>query len=322
MKKLLLFTLSVFLLNVSGLAQNDVTLTINHKLGDADFAMNQAATNNLGDDFNVSRLEYYISEISIKHDGGNETAIEDTWILVNATQTTQVSLGNHDITEVEAINFHIGVDSAHNHLDPAGYPGSHPLAPQNPSMHWGWAAGYRFLAMEGKGGSNLNQTYELHGLEDDNYFQTTIDLTATAANNEINIGLDADYTRVLENIAVNAGLIVHGGYGEAKQALENFRDYVFSPASSTTSVLDFEDITSFEIFPNPSSNGTTTLKIETVQPAHFDVVITNTLGNRISYFKGISNNTSLDLQIENTGLYFVSLLKNGQTIITKKLILN
>ena len=78
-----------------------------------------------------------------------ETAIPNKWVLVNASEATEVDLGSHDVTNVEAVHFHIGVDSSVNHSDPASYPMGHPLAPVFPSMHWGWAAGYRFVAIEG-----------------------------------------------------------------------------------------------------------------------------------------------------------------------------
>ncbi len=181
-------------------AQNDINLSIFHKLANEEFNLNQAANNNLEHDFKITRLEYYISEISLIHDGGTETLIEDLWILVNASSKTEVELGNYDINTVEKIVFHIGVDPAHNHLDPSTYEASHPLAPKAPSMHWGWTAGYRFVALEGHGGPALDQLVQLHGLDDKNYFTTEVVLDKTAENGILNIQLDADYTRALEDI--------------------------------------------------------------------------------------------------------------------------
>jgi hypothetical protein len=322
MKNLLLFAITLFLLNSSSFAQNDVVLNIKHKLGDADFTLDTELTNNLGHSFKLTRLQYYISEISVIHDGGTETPIEDKYVLVkNGSLPTIVELGNHDIVEVEAISFHIGVDSAHNHLDPATYPTSHPLAPQNPSMHWGWIGGYRFLALEGNCGSNFDQPVNIHSLGDQNYFKTQVDLSATAENNEIMINIEADYLRGVDDIALDAEMIVHGDYGEAVTALENFRDYVFSPASSTTSVSDFEYITSFEIFPNPTF-GITTLKINAEQASNFDVIISDILGKQVQMIRAVANNSNIDFEIKDAGLYFVTLVKDGQQVVTKKLMVN
>ena len=319
MKKSLLITITFLMFSMSSYAQNNVQFKINHKLGDADFAMETGAKNNLDHDFEVTRLEYYISEITITHDGGTETTIEDLWILVDADQDTQVDLGDHDINAVEKVSFSTGVDPDHNHLDPASYQASHPLAPKFPSMHWGWAAGYRFVAFEGNGGSAFNQLFQLHGLEDDNYFQTEIELDVVADNNEVLINLDADYTRALEDINVNSGVIVHGGYGEAKQCLENFRDFVFSPASETTSTIDFSEVSKFEVFPNPA-NGTATLALETNQDLTYQVAVTDILGKQVMFFDDVSSNSTIDLELNGAGFYFINLIKEGHPVITKKLI--
>ena len=105
MKKSLLIAISFLMFSMSSNAQNSIQLNINHKLGDANFAMETGAKNNLDNDFEVTRLEYYISEILITHDGGSETTIEDLWILVDANQNTLVDLGDHDINTVEKVSF-------------------------------------------------------------------------------------------------------------------------------------------------------------------------------------------------------------------------
>jgi len=231
MIKNILFCLVCCLFSLGMFAQNTVQLNINHQLGGADFGLNQAAENNLNNYFTVSRLEYYISNITITHDEGTETIIEDLHILVDASESGVLDLGSFPITDVESIRFYIGVDPLVNHDDPAAFPNDHPLAPKFPSMHWGWAAGYRYIALEGKGGSPDNlQTLEIHGLGDSNYSETpSIPLTASADNGVVVINLDADYTKLLENIDVSGGLIVHGEDGAAKQSLGNFRVFVFSP---------------------------------------------------------------------------------------------
>ena len=257
MKKTL-FTLSLLVFATFGLlAQTNVQLTVHHKLGNEDFQLNMAAKNNMDNDFQYIRVEYYISEIILVHDGGTETMVEDLWVLVDASEeeSTTVDLGEHNVTSLEGIKLHVGVDSAHNHLDPAGYASDHPLAPQFPSMHWGWAAGYRFAALEGWGGPQFNQKFELHGLTDQNYFTTEIELSEPAANGQLDIQLDADYIRALEDINVNSGVIFHGANGAAKQSLENFRDYVFSPSSGSTSAEDLSDAVNFSVFPNPVTTG-------------------------------------------------------------------
>ncbi|MFT5264539.1 MAG: hypothetical protein ACI8YQ_003285 [Polaribacter sp.] len=319
MKKLVLILTAVVLLCMSTFAQNNVQLNINHKLGNANFAMESPAKNNLDNDFEVTRLQYYISEITIVHDGGTETAIEDLWILADVSEATQVDLGDHDITAVEMVKLHIGVDSDYNHLDPASYASQHPLAPKFPSMHWGWAPGYRFVAFEGSGGSGFDQDFQLHGLGDVNYFTTEIPLEAAADNNEVIINIDADYTRALEDIDVNTGTIVHGDYGDAKKCLENFRDYVFAAAGLASATIDFSEVGKFEVFPNPT-DGNAVIMLETSQDLNYQVAVTDILGKQVMFFDNINSNTTIDLTLEESGFYFVNLIKEGQPVITKKLI--
>ena len=86
-KSITLITVLVMALNVS--AQTDVKLTINHLLGSTPFAFNSEAENDLGDKVKLQRLEYYISGISITHDGGTVTNAKDIYILVKANKSRQ-----------------------------------------------------------------------------------------------------------------------------------------------------------------------------------------------------------------------------------------
>jgi len=319
MKRLILIAISMAtFLQVN--AQNNITLNINHKLGGSDFAMNQAAKNNMDHDFDITRLEYYISEISLIHDSGLETAIDDMYILVQAQNATTVELGSYDVSSVEKIKFHIGVDRGSNHLDPSTYNASHPLAPKSPSMHWGWTAGYRFVALEGNGGTNLNQLIQLHGLDDANYFTTEIDLDVTAGSGALSIDLDADYTRAMENISVNSGVIVHGANLEAKQCLENFRDHVFSQAGTTSSTIDFSEVNNFDVFPNPIVGGSSriTLDIDRTTGFKYDVAINSMEGRQLQYQSEVRDGQEIEFSDYVSGMYIVNLIIEGQTIITKK----
>ena len=320
MKKYILsaFLIAIWTLQIN--AQSNIKLNIQHKLSDAGFEMNAGAQNNMGHDFKVSRLEYYISEISLIHDGGQETAVEDLYLLVNAASRTTAELGEFNIDKLEKIKFHIGVDPDHNHLDPTSFPTSHPLAPKAPSMHWGWAAGYRFVAMEGNGGSSYNQLFQLHGLGDINYQTTEVDLDLTGNNNEVNIDLHADYTKLLENISVNSGVIVHGDNLQAKQCLENFRDYVFSSPSITSSTIDFSEVNSFGVYPNPVVANETRVKLDIANKLNnYNIQITSVEGKLVQNIISVNDGQTINLDNYAPGMYFVNLVKEGHIIITEKI---
>lgn len=320
MKNFIPFLVAFLMFNMNTFAQNTIQLNIHHKLGTADLETNTLGTNNLSHQFSVRRLEFYISEISIIHDGGMETQIDDVWILVNGRELVQVDLGVHDITNVEGVRFHTGVDPAHNHLDPASHPADHPLAPKNPSMHWGWDPGYRFVVIEGQCGNNLSHDYQLHGLGDDYYFENEISLSAVSENNTLAIHVDADYSRALENIDISGGLIVHGGDGDCRVVMENFRDYVFSASSIVNSTIDFSEVNGFKITPNPTINGTSTFVVEASEALTYDVLVSDVLGRQIQRFDGVQRNEMTEVTALEAGLYFITLIKEDQAIITKRLI--
>jgi hypothetical protein len=188
-------------------------------------------------------------------------------------------------------------------------------------MHWGWTPGYRFVAIEGYGGPNFNQLFQLHGLGDSNYFTTEIELTAIAENNQININLDGDYSRALEDLQVNSGLISHSEFNEAKKCVENFRDFVFSPSSISSNATDLSEISAFKTFPNPTTNGSFTVKYDVSNNSkNYDLSITSIDGRSLSYVKEISSGQQINISNLSAGLYFANLITEGNTIRTHKII--
>ena len=133
MKKTLftLWMLSVF----TAWSQQSVRLSIGHQLSGAAFGSTVTAQNDLGHDFRTERLQFYLSQIELVHDGGQTTPVPNTWFLVDANVPFDESLGSFSVGTLEAIRFGVGVEQAANHLDPASYAMTHPLAPKNPSMH-------------------------------------------------------------------------------------------------------------------------------------------------------------------------------------------
>jgi hypothetical protein len=319
-KNILLLATLLFVFNLSW-AQKDVKFNINHLLDGSPFAFNTATQNSMGHDFDVSRLEYYISEIEITHDTGKVTKINDFWLLINASQQTLVDLGSLNIDQVEAISFHVGVDEVNNHADPSQYPSTHPLGPKAPSMHWGWAAGYRFVAIEGKSGASLAYDYQLHGLGDNNYFKTTITSPKlTPFANGVVIGLNAEYTGILQGINLSSGVIEHGEYREARQALLNFQNHVFTGEVTNTAIDDELVRQSFQLYPNPTSNGGSTLTLDEVATENFSVVVSDLIGRKILQTELNIGQKEVSIPVYTSGIFVVSLIKEGRLAATQKLV--
>lgn len=276
-----LFVLFFSFISLVAFSQPNVYLRFEHKIGGEPIAFNQEYTEPVqGYEFSITRLEYYISEISVQHDGGQVTEIDNTWLLVKSKDAEDYNLGKHDIENVEAISFYIGVDPEHNHLDPTTYPSGHPLAPQNPSMHWGWAAGYRFVCLEGKTGINLLFTYEIHALGDANYFETSIPTSAIWEGDDLIIILNADYLGMFNNINVSTGLIEHGETGAALTLLQNFSSEVYSQVLFTGIEQGLQS-SGVRMYPNPCYNGNVTIQYNLENDSQGQLMVSDMTGKKI-----------------------------------------
>ena len=305
-------------------AQVNTNIRIYHLLGTQLFQMNSTTQNNLAQDYKITRLQYYMTKFSIVHDGGQITSVsDDTVALISATDGifSSIELGSLNISNVEAVKFHIGVYSPLNNGDPALFPSSHPLAPKSPSMHWGWASGYRFLVYEGVGGNSFSQTFQMHGLGNNNYFETTVNAVGEMVNGNLIIALDADYTRGVENINVANGVIAHGVDGADLTAIENFRDYVFSQSTQSLSAsIENQSIHSqWGIFPNPSKDGIISISMNN-ELVIDEILVSNLLGGEITRVNS-DNVNKLEIDMVSSGTYIVQLLKNTEVVSTKRVII-
>lgn len=198
-------------------------------------------------------LRYYISGITIHHDG-TSTLLQDQYLLVDVSKTDRYDLGNVDANRVDSITFHIGVDIAHNHLDPAKYPDWHPLAYQDPSMHWGWQSGYRFVTYEGMSGTSadkLSAMMQVHTVDNSLYTRVVVRTGSTRTAKGIDIPVIANYEYLLESIDISRGLINHSAEGEAITLMRNMAQRVYSGAV-VSSVQD--DVAATAVAPNPASD--------------------------------------------------------------------
>lgn len=311
MKKILstcMLLLTAFTMN----AQKDIKLNIINRLGNSSFAYDKEATNDLSNNFKLSRVEYYISGITLIHDGGMTTTVPDKYILVNGSANLLgEALGTFNIDSIEGIKFHIGVDTPVNNADPSLQPAGSSLAFQTPSMHWGWSAGYRFVALEGTTGNGFTTTFELHGLWNANYFEQTVMLPGVNTGNEIAINLDADYTQALKGIDISSGPIAHGINVQDLQMLENFRDYVFAASTGPVNIKILSQQNNIRIFPNPS-NGIINIdtEIATIKPSSYTV--TDISGKTIQ--RGLLQQKTINLS-NHSGVYIITLFDQNNTAL-------
>ena len=317
MKKALQIVTILFLAIITN-AQNSVNIQINHLLNGDQFENEVNTTNDLGNEFMIDRLQYYLSGFSIVHDGGTVTEVEDLYVLVSlldSSDPTMIELGDFAVNELEAVRFHFGVDAQANHADPSLYHPSHALAPKFPSMHWGWAAGYRFIALEGKSGTNLNQELQFHCIGDE--FYTEIEFPVTMSGEEsYTVAIDAEYTELLSNIDVSSGIIIHGGTGEMPVLSTNISEKVFS-TSNVTSTSDSDLVTSFEIYPNPVTNGIVNIQAD-IEVKAYNVNVYDVMGKMVLRSSNINANR---IELSESGMYYISISDDSGTVLaTRKVV--
>ena len=302
MKKIVFFLiLCTFALSAQ---PKELVLNFHHKMDGQALTNTLVGVNNLGNQFKFSRLQYYVDDIEIVYNQ-SDTFFYPNVLLIDALseENTKVYLGSLNLDSVSAVRFAIGVGPDVNNLDPSVYPISHPLAPKFPSMHWGWAAGYRFVCAEGLGGASFNQTFQLHGLGNNNYAMQTINTRGTTSGNDtLVIDIEADYSNLTKNISVASGTISHGETGDALEVLKNLNNHVFQSAEGNTALaFNEKDWTDLKIHPNPSNGEVFFTGMDKA-----DLVIYNALGVVVHKSK-LKNLQSIFLKDSGTYLCVVSL---------------
>lgn len=298
MKKLYVIG-GLILCSLHVLAQDKhVTLSIHHLLSQDTCAVGINATNNLGNQFKLNRFQYYLDEIILMHDNGTVDSVSGVHLLEGFGSTT-LDLGTVTMDSLESIRFAIGVNAGLNHLDPTQYPMQHPLAPKSPSMHWGWSSGYRFIAVEGNSGSTFNQTFEFHGLGDNNYAHLTLPTSGTHHTDSVHIDVVAQVENLFRNIDLTSGPVSHGETGDAHTALYNFNNHVFYSLEGNAAMQVEEiPVKSLELYPNPNA-GRAMVRVESAGRLQ----VMNAAG-QFMWARDVLAGEQ-ELQFESAGLYVV-----------------
>jgi hypothetical protein len=245
MKKFLLF-LSVSLISVAGFGQKNVFLTIEPKINGADLQMATYYTNLGGLAFQLDHFDYYLSGIHIIHDGGQDLDLGSLIFLVEP-QNHVLYLGYLNVNQIESINFSVGVppnlntNSGADAIDISAYPSGSPLSFQEPSMYWGWTAGYMHMIIGGYGDSNFDGTpdnlFELHNLGDANYRSVQLNVNPTITNSDqLDIYLNCNIEQWIKDIPIETAGILHGSSGLNMEIMKNIETESVFTQSATAGV--------------------------------------------------------------------------------------
>lgn len=142
-----------------------LTLVIHHVYDGAPLRFDEPLVSSAGEHLAITRLAYLLSEPSLKATSDGQWLTSANWFgFADASKGDAThTLENLPDETCNALQFHIGLDEAIDHSDPGKYPARHPLNPLTSGLHWGWAGGYVFLALEGRTAANEGFSYHLAG---------------------------------------------------------------------------------------------------------------------------------------------------------------
>lgn len=140
-------------------------------VGDENLVLNAKTYRNAaGEEFTVSKLDYFVSNFVLYDDKGNSFTIpqDSSYFLIREDEKSSqyVTLNQIPFADYVAVEFMVGVDSARSAspiekrkgvLDPGENPSHH-------GMYWSWNAGYIFLKLEGSSdaATSANSKFSYH----------------------------------------------------------------------------------------------------------------------------------------------------------------
>ena len=224
-------------------SQKDVFLNISPVFNSEALQMNVTLLHNNGDSYALDHFDYYVSDIVLSHDGGQESVAMDAVYLIEPENHT-LYLGSFDLESIEHIDFMVGVPARLNTQDGAeaidisSYPETHPLSFQLPSMYWGWSFGYMPMIIGGNGSSGF---FELHSVGQG--LQKKVDLPVIqteVSNNQINLELNCHVDRWVNGIQLSTVSMMHGAFPDNVLAMNNVNTenvFTVSPSANVLSLV-------------------------------------------------------------------------------------
>lgn len=302
---------------------NKVIFNFEHKVGNVPLILDTTVFevwNNKK--MKVTRAQFYLSEMELKGANGSVQSLTDHYLLISASEKViNYDMGNWPIASISGTTLRVGVPKEVNHSDPTLWPPRHPLTLQDPSMHWGWAGGYRFLAIEGKvdnDNDGVPETpFEYHCLGDNLY--TTVQITGTkeAQNGILRVNFTLDYARLFNDLNLKKDLIQHGNGLQNGIMMNNASTAGFITMSALSPVNKIDDsVLKINVLPNPSDEGTTIQYAFENGNKPLDLLVYNANGQLIRTEKGLAATGSANLTTASmpNGLYQCTFWENGRLV--------
>jgi len=323
MKSIFLSLSILILIGQDSIAQKNYKLNINHLMNGNKFIFKQNNNNWENVNYNVTRLQYYLSYFTFVTESNQRTPKRDIVLLANAnTDNYDLATLNLD-SKVKEIEFYFGLDSLTNHSDPSLYPVGSPLGFQDPEMNWGWSAGYRFLAVEGvfdydKDGSP-ERGFEYHMVSDRYYTKLSLPVNEFIDNSgNIILSINFNVNKLFQTLKFSQKAILHGSGSQCDIIHGNINSgLVFTP-NLTNENNELSTNNYFNIKQNLASDKIS-IQYDFKQPSNLEIYLMNgqLIANRIN----LIDSGVIDIQLNSGMQYVVVAKRNGVIIGSKKCVL-
>jgi len=145
-----LFKSTLILLTLGAAKAGTLRIDISHQFDSQPLALNSLKYEG-SETLAISRLSYLLSKLALQNQDGTWQELPTQFAYIDAaSRRSSFTLSEVPPGTYKGVRFSLGVPKKENHDDPAQYPGDHPLNPNLNKLHWDWAGGYIFLALEGK----------------------------------------------------------------------------------------------------------------------------------------------------------------------------
>lgn len=139
--------------DISPAETGSIRIEFDARAGEEDLELNKNYVNASGETFSVTKLNYYISNIRLKTNSGNEYVVpqDSSYFLImeEHDESQTIVINNVPAGDYNEITFIVGVDSLRSTMDISRRTGVLDPAQGHDGMYWVWNSGYIFFKMEG-----------------------------------------------------------------------------------------------------------------------------------------------------------------------------
>jgi hypothetical protein len=140
--------------NIDPNKRGNMILEFDNRVGNLNLVLDSPFySNSLGQNFTISKFDYYISNIVLINENGTEFIYpqDSSYFLVkeNEADRQEISLSGIPEGNYSGVKFIIGVDSLRNTKPISERTGDLDVTGAAAGMYWTWNSGYIFMKMEG-----------------------------------------------------------------------------------------------------------------------------------------------------------------------------